>query len=90
MNFARLAAAATVLFAAGCTTAGPFVTSISSDGRGNLVVEKSLVKLNSFTGTVSNVDPSSTTIKLFDPTMVKEASAPTPSESGFDRARDSE
>jgi type IV secretion system protein VirB7 len=39
---------------AGCTTsAGPFVTSISSDGKGNLVIEKNTVDVNGFTGTVS-------------------------------------
>lgn len=85
MKIARLAAAATLLFAAGCTTAGPFVTSISSDGRGNLIVEKCMVKLNGFTGTVSNESPSTTTIKLFDASMLKEASAPLPSGSDADR-----
>ena len=49
---------------ASCSTAGPFVTSISSDGRGNLIVEKSMVKYNSFTGTVSNESTSTTTIRL--------------------------
>lgn len=76
MKFARILLASTALLATGCTTAGPFVTSISSDGRGNLIVEKSMVKLNSFTGTVSNVDPSTSTIKLFDMSMLKNASAP--------------
>lgn len=54
------------LLASGCTTAGPFVTSISSDGRGNLIVEKSMVQYNGFTGTVSNESTTSTSIKLFD------------------------
>ena len=54
------------LLAAGCTTAGPFVTSISSDGRGNLIIEKSMVQLNNFTGTVSNHDSTTTTIRLLD------------------------
>ena len=39
---------------AGCTTAGPFVTNISSDGNGNLIVEKTYVKMNAFMGTISN------------------------------------
>ncbi len=34
----------------GCTTAGPFVTNISSDGRGNLIIEKNTVHMNAFTG----------------------------------------
>jgi hypothetical protein len=38
---------------AGCSTAGPFVTSISSDGKGNLIVEKNTVHLNGLTGMVS-------------------------------------
>ena len=54
------------LLASGCTTAGPFVTSISSDGRGNLIVEKSMVKMNAFMGTVSTEGTTTTTIKLID------------------------
>jgi len=34
--------------AVGCTTAGPFVTNISSDGQGNLIIEKQKVLLDSF------------------------------------------
>ena len=49
-----------------CTTAGPFVTNISSDGDGNLIIEKSYVKMNAFMGTVSNEGGSTTTIKLSD------------------------
>jgi len=38
----------------GCTTeAGPFVTNIYSDGKGDIVVEKHTVVVNGFTGTVS-------------------------------------
>jgi hypothetical protein len=37
----------------GCTTAGPFVTNISSDGKGDIIVEKSTVHCNGLTGTVS-------------------------------------
>ena len=37
----------------GCSTAGPFITNISSDGKGNLVVEKNTVHFNGFTGVVS-------------------------------------
>ena len=38
----------------GCTTAGPFITNISSDGDGNLIIEKSRVKFNAFTTTIAN------------------------------------
>ena len=37
----------------GCSTAGPFVTSISSDGKGNIIVEKSYVHCNGLTGVIS-------------------------------------
>jgi|HubBroStandDraft_5_1064220.scaffolds.fasta_scaffold282443_2 hypothetical protein len=39
---------------AGCTTeAGPYVTNISSDGKGDILVQKNTVLVNGFTGTVS-------------------------------------
>lgn len=38
----------------GCTTAGPYVTNISSDGRDGLNIEKCTVEMNAFMGTVSN------------------------------------
>lgn len=40
----------------GCTSAGPYVTNISSDGQGNLIVEKNTARFNSVTGTVSSGD----------------------------------
>lgn len=50
---------------AGCaSSAGPFVTSVSSDGRGGLVVEKCVARYNPWTETVSNSDCRSTTIHL--------------------------
>jgi hypothetical protein len=52
------------VIASGCTTAGPFVTNISSDGNGNLIIEKQKVLLNSFTGTVSNTDTDVTFITV--------------------------
>lgn len=50
----------------GCTTqAGPFVTNISSDGKGNIMVEKNTVIVNGFTGTVSSGDhPTQEVIKV--------------------------
>jgi hypothetical protein len=38
---------------AGCSTAGPFVTSVSSDGKGDIIVQKSYVHCNGFTGVIS-------------------------------------
>jgi hypothetical protein len=53
------------LLLGGCTSAGPFVTSISSDGRGNLIVEKNTVHLNAFTGIMSSGDhPTTQTIRV--------------------------
>ena len=49
---------------AGCTTAGPYVTNISSDGNNGLNIEKCGVKLNAFMGTVSTVDCTSQHVKL--------------------------
>ncbi|PFG11281.1 hypothetical protein [Marinobacter sp. LV10MA510-1] len=59
--------AATLLIAtaiAGCTTAGPYVTNISSDGNNGLNIEKCAVKMNAFMGTVSTVDCSSQHVRL--------------------------
>lgn len=78
MKLIRLVVAALALLTAGCTTAGPFVTSISSDGRGGLIVEKSMVKYNSFMGTVSNDSTTTTTIRLIDKESFERATAPAP------------
>ena len=78
MKHARIGLAALALLATGCTTAGPFVTSISSDGRGGLIVEKSMVKYNSFMGTVSNETTTTTTIKLVDKEALERAVASQP------------
>jgi type IV secretion system protein VirB7 len=49
----------------GCSTAGPFVTSISSDGKGDLIVEKNTVHVNGFTGMVSvGENPTTQVIKV--------------------------
>jgi len=37
----------------GCSSAGPYVTNISSDGAGGLIIEKCGAVMNGFTGTVS-------------------------------------
>lgn len=46
------------------TTAGPFVTTISNDGDSGLTVEKCMVKLDPWFGTVSNTDCRSTAVKV--------------------------
>ena len=49
----------------GCTSkAGPFVTNISSDGAGGLVVEKCMVSLQRQMNTMENADCTNSTIKL--------------------------
>ena len=53
-----------VLGLTGCSTAGPFVTNISSDGQGGLVVEKCMVQFNGFLGTISNQEATTTRIYL--------------------------
>ncbi|NMC62246.1 MAG: hypothetical protein GYA55_03675 [SAR324 cluster bacterium] len=51
----------------GCTSrAGPFVTNISSDGAGGLVVEKCMMSLNRQINTVENAECTSSNIKLFN------------------------
>lgn len=39
-----------VIFMAGCTHAGPYVTDITYDGRGNLIITKDSVRFCPFTG----------------------------------------
>ena len=49
---------------AGCTTAGPYVTNISSDGANGLNIEKCKVELNAFLGVVNTGDCSNSSLKL--------------------------
>lgn len=49
----------------GCSTAGPYVTNISSDGTGGLIVEKCMIHYNPM-GWVNNSDCTNTTIKVED------------------------
>ncbi len=51
-------------FLAACTSAGPYVTNISSDGANGLNIEKCSVQLNAFMGTVSNDECSVQRIQL--------------------------
>lgn len=46
------------------TTAGPFVTGISSDGADGLLVEKCHIRFDPWMGTVGNNDCTNSTIKV--------------------------
>ena len=48
----------------GCTSCGPFITSISSDGGNRLHIEKCMVYMNAFMGTVSNSECTSQDITV--------------------------
>lgn len=55
----------TAITMTGCSSkAGPFVTNISSDGRGGLVVEKCMVRLDRTINTVESSDCTNTSIAL--------------------------
>ena len=60
-----------VLCVAGCTTAGPYVTNISSDGAGGFNVEKCSVKYNILLHAVSTSDCYSSSLKLTSPPSQK-------------------
>lgn len=49
---------------AGCSTAGPYITNISSDGRNGLNIEKCAVQMNAFMGTVSNTNCTTQNVQL--------------------------
>ena len=49
----------------GCSShAGPFVTSISSDGNGGLIVEKCMAKFNPWMSTINNDQCRTSNIKV--------------------------
>lgn len=60
----RWVAILALLALSGCSTAGPFVMGISSDGTGGITVEKCLVHFNAFLGVVSNSDCNNENIRL--------------------------
>ena len=60
----RIALILALLTVVGCSTAGPFVTSVSSNWRGGIVVEKCSITLNQFTSTISNKDCHQSQIQL--------------------------
>ena len=50
---------------AACSSkAGPFVTNISSNGAGGIVVEKCMVRLDRMINTVESADCTNTTIQI--------------------------
>lgn len=54
-----------MLSAVGCASqAGPFVTSISSDGNGGVIVEKCMANFDPMMSTMHNASCTSTLIKL--------------------------
>ena len=62
---ALLITALSVIVISGCSSrAGPFVTSISSDGRGGLIVEKCMAKFDPWMSTVNNDNCTSTTMQV--------------------------
>ncbi len=54
-----------VLVIAGCSSSGPFVTNISSNGHGGLIVEKCKSDFNAMSGTASTGNCSTNEIQLF-------------------------
>lgn len=62
---ALLIATISTIVISGCSSrAGPFVTSISSDGRGGLIVEKCMAKFDPWMSTVNNDNCTSTTMHV--------------------------
>lgn len=53
-----------LVFLGGCSTAGPFVTGISSDGRGGLIIQKGYAEYNYFLGVLGNKEAGQSTIKF--------------------------
>lgn len=53
-----------LITAPACSTAGPFVTGVSSDGNGGLLVEKCYVQMNGFTGSIHNRNCSSSKVQV--------------------------
>lgn len=63
-----------VLWLMGCAShAGPYVTNISSDGRGGLNVEKCMAKFDPWMSTVNNDQCASTNIRVGQETPAAKA-----------------
>jgi type IV secretion system protein VirB7 len=63
-DMTRLFSALCLAALCSCSSAGPYVTNISSDGDNGIVVEKCSVHMNAFMGTVSNENCTTANIKL--------------------------
>jgi len=65
MRNAQLLVFIIVIGVSGCASrAGPFVTSISSDGKNGLIVEKCMAKFDPWMSTVNNDNCTSTNVRL--------------------------
>lgn len=53
-----------IFLISGCSTAGPFVTNVSTDGRGNLIIEKQTLVHDGFAGIISTKDLTTSTIQI--------------------------
>ncbi len=53
-----------ILFFTACSTAGPYVTNISSDGNGGMNIEKCKVKYNALFDFIDTGDCISSSLKL--------------------------
>ncbi len=60
----QIVAALALLGVAACTSSGPFVTSISSDGAGGLTIESCASTYNALMGTQGNGDCATSHIQL--------------------------
>jgi len=69
---------ALTILMSGCTTAGPFVSNISSDGRGGLNIEKQKVEYNMLFGVVSTTETTTTNIQLFQTQGAQPVVTPVP------------
>ncbi len=67
----RLSLILIAIFFVGCSSTGPYVTAISSNGRGGLIIEKSKVQYNSFTGTITSKDTSTTEIQVIPESLLE-------------------
>jgi outer membrane protein assembly factor BamE (lipoprotein component of BamABCDE complex) len=55
-----------LILLAGCSTAGPFVTNVSSDGQGNLIIEQNMVRFQPG-GIFTAGTPTTKTIRILTP-----------------------
>lgn len=53
-----------LLLVSGCSHAGPFVTNISSNGAGELIIEKCMVEFNGLLFIVNNSDCQNISLKI--------------------------